>query len=162
MYNDNVKKKKSVLAKIVVLLMTVLTMALAMNFTITASAAEVPAVELIADAEEILPIITDTDFITMEVPVVNAAMITPNIYKLDGEITAPTQGADSTFQTVVNFFITWFRRIGAVVALVGGIMFALAIKDNNADQKQTGLMTMIAGFAVVAICTGADMFDLFS
>lgn len=160
----NVKKKKSVLTKIVVLLMTVLTMALAMNFTITASATEVPAVELIANAEKIPSIITDTDFITMEVPVVNATVMTPmtpNIYKLEGEVAAP-QSADSTFQTVINFFITWLRRVGAVVALVGGIMFALAIKDNNADQKQTGLMTMIAGFAVVAICVGADMFDLFS
>ena len=157
------KKNKSALAKMIVVLMTMLTMALAMNCTMTASAAEISVVEVIADAEEVPSIITDVDFITMEVPIVNAAVMTPmspNIYKLEGEVA--TGDADSTFQTVINFFVKWFRRVGAVVALVGGIMFALAIKDNNADQKQTGLMTMIAGFAVIAICTGVDMFDLFS
>ena len=41
-------------------------------------------------------------------------------------------------------------------------MFGLAIKDNNADQQQAGLMTMVAGFVVVAICLASTMFDLFS
>lgn len=70
--------------------------------------------------------------------------------------------ADSTFQNVINFFITWFRRVGALVAFVGAIMFALAIKQNDAEQKQAGIITMVAGFVVVAICLAADMFDLFS
>ena len=70
--------------------------------------------------------------------------------------------AESSYNTVLTFFITWLRRIGAAVALIGGIMFGLAIKDNNADQKQAGLMTMVAGFVVVAICLASTMFDLFS
>lgn len=70
--------------------------------------------------------------------------------------------ADNSYNKVINFFITWLRRIGAVVALVGAIMFALAIKSNDAEQKQSGLLTMVAGFVVVAICLAADMFDLFS
>lgn len=73
-----------------------------------------------------------------------------------------TTGADITYKTVINFFITWFRRIGAVVALIGAIMFGLAIKNNDADQKQNGLVTMIAGIVVAAICQAADMFDLFT
>lgn len=155
------KKKKSVLAKMIVMLLTMLTMVLAMNFTMTANAAEIPAVEMIADTGEMPSVITDVDFITMEVPVANAAVITPNIYKLEGEVAVP-QDADSTYQTVINFFITWLRRIGALVALVGAIMFALAIKNNDAEQKQNGLMTLVAGFVAVAVCTAADMFDLFS
>lgn len=70
--------------------------------------------------------------------------------------------ADSSYKSVINFFITWLRRIGAMVALIGAIMFGLAIKNNDADQKQNGLLTMVAGFVVFAICLASDMFDLFS
>ena len=41
-------------------------------------------------------------------------------------------------------------------------MFGLAIKNNDAEQKQSGLMTMVAGFVVWAICAAIDMFDLFT
>ena len=70
--------------------------------------------------------------------------------------------ADSSYKSVVEFFITWIRRIGALIAFVGAIMFALAIKNNDAEQKQNGLLTMVAGFVVVAVCTAINMFDLFS
>ena len=49
-----------------------------------------------------------------------------------------------------------------MVAFVGAIMFALAIKNNDAEQKQAGLITMIAGFIVAALCAASSMFDLFS
>ena len=53
-------------------------------------------------------------------------------------------------------------QVGAFVALVGAVMFGLAIKNNDAEQKQNGLLTMIAGFVVVAITAAVDMFDLFT
>ena len=71
-------------------------------------------------------------------------------------------GAEATYQTVINFFITWLTRIGMLVALVGAIMFALAIKSNDAEQKQAGLLTMVAGFVVAAVCGAAGMFNLFA
>ena len=71
-------------------------------------------------------------------------------------------GAEGTYQTVINFFITWLTRIGMLVALVGAIMFALAIKSNDAEQKQAGLLTMVAGFVVAAVCGAASMFNLFT
>jgi len=71
-------------------------------------------------------------------------------------------GAEATYQTVINFFITWLTRIGMLVALVGAIMFALAIKSNDAEQKQAGLLTMVAGFVVAAVCGAANMFNLFA
>ena len=70
--------------------------------------------------------------------------------------------ADSSYEKVIKFFVTWIRRIGAFVALVGAVMFGLAIKNNDAEQKQNGLLTMIAGFVVVAITAAVDMFDLFT
>jgi len=77
---------------------------------------------------------------------------------------APVGGndAESTYQSVIGFFITWLTRIGMLVALVGGIMFGLAIKSNDAEQKQAGLLTLVAGFIVAAICGAADMFNLFA
>jgi hypothetical protein len=71
-------------------------------------------------------------------------------------------GAEATYQTVINFFITWLTRIGMLVGLVGAIMFALAIKSNDAEQKQAGLLTMVAGFVVAAVCGAANMFNLFA
>ncbi len=70
--------------------------------------------------------------------------------------------ADSAYQKVVNFFLVWIRRVGALVALIGGIMFGLAVKANDPDQKERGILTMVAGFIVFAIALGADMFDLFT
>lgn len=70
--------------------------------------------------------------------------------------------ADTAYTNVINFFITWIRRIGAMIAFVGAVIFGLAIKNNDADQKQNGLLTMVAGFVVFAICLAVDMFDLFS
>ena len=65
-------------------------------------------------------------------------------------------------QTGLTFFGTWISRIGGLVAFIGAIMFALAIKNNDAEQKQAGLITMIAGFIVAALCAASSMFDLFS
>ena len=162
MYNNVKTKKKSILMRFLTMMMTMLTMAIVLSCVpMTANATEVANIDVIAVADEMSNVLTNTDFITMEVPevsIANVAVTVPNIYKLEGT----TQSADSTYQTVIEFFITWLRRIGVFVALVGGVMFALAIKDNNAEQKQAGLLTLVAGFVVAAICTGADMFDLFS
>jgi hypothetical protein len=70
--------------------------------------------------------------------------------------------ADIAYQNVVNFFLVWIRRVGALVALIGGIMFGLSVKNNDGEQKQAGILTMVAGFIVFAIALGADMFDLFT
>lgn len=70
--------------------------------------------------------------------------------------------ADTAYQNVVNFFLVWIRRVGALVALIGGIMFGLSVKNNDGEQKQAGILTMVAGFIVFAIALGADMFDLFT
>ena len=70
-------------------------------------------------------------------------------------------GADAAYQSTINFFITWIRRVGWMIAFVGGIMFALAIKNHDAEQKQAGLLTMVAGFVVAALCLASNMFNLF-
>lgn len=69
--------------------------------------------------------------------------------------------ADTAYNSVITFFITWIRRIGAMVAFIGAIMFGLAIKNNDAEQKQAALITMVAGFVVWAVCLAVNMFNLF-
>ena len=70
-------------------------------------------------------------------------------------------GAEAAYQSTIEFFITWIRRVGMMVAFVGAIMFALAIKNDDAERKQAGLITMIAGFVVAALCAASSMFNLF-
>lgn len=69
--------------------------------------------------------------------------------------------AETAYQNTINFFITWIRRIGWFIAFIGAVMFALAIKHEDAEQKQKGLITMVAGFVVAALCMASSMFNLF-
>lgn len=82
-------------------------------------------------------------------------------------ITAFAEGSSSSslgnegveqFNNVIDFFATWIGRIGLVVGFVGAIMFALAIKNDDAEAKTRGLMTLAAGFVVFAVTKALDMF----
>lgn len=86
------------------------------------------------------------------------------IVQLADATTAPAAGDDGSgsYAQVFNFFIKWIRRIGVAVALIGAVMFGFSFKNNDAEQKQNGLMTMASGFIVAAIVTIVDYFDLFS
>lgn len=68
--------------------------------------------------------------------------------------------ADGAFDAVFDFFKKWIGKAGVVVGFVGGVMFCFAIKNNDAEQKQAGLLTMIAGFAVAALCSASSLFKL--
>jgi hypothetical protein len=70
-----------------------------------------------------------------------------------------TEGEDA-FGDLIAFFATWIGRIGMVVAFIGGIMFALAIKNEDAEQKTKGIMTMAAGFVVFALTQALGLFGL--
>ena len=74
---------------------------------------------------------------------------------------APPGPPKPAYQNTINFFITWLRRIGWFIAFIGAVMFALAIKHEDAEQKQKGLITMVAGFVVAALCMASSMFNLF-
>ena len=152
------KTKKKLFTRMMSLLVTVLSLGLVLSFAaVPASAAEVPTEEIVA-VENAPDAHTSAQLFAWNPSIVAHAEGADE--GNDGSTTGAT--AESSYNTVLTFFITWLRRIGAAVALIGGIMFGLAIKDNNAEQKQAGLMTMVAGFVVVAICLAAGMFDLFS
>ena len=67
---------------------------------------------------------------------------------------------EAAFNSVIGFFATWIGRIGLVVAFVGGIMFALAIKNDDAEAKTRGLMTLASGFVVFALTLSLDLFGI--
>lgn len=62
------------------------------------------------------------------------------------------------FDTLVKFFMTWIGRIGLVVAFVGAVMFGFAIKQEDAEGKQRGLMTLASGIIVFAVSTATGFF----
>lgn len=67
---------------------------------------------------------------------------------------------DAMFDQVIIFFASWIGRIGLVVAFVGGVMFGLAIKNEDAEAKTRGLMTMVSGFVVFAITKMLNLFGI--
>ena len=71
-----------------------------------------------------------------------------------------TVDGEAAFNNVIGFFATWIGRIGLVVAFVGGIMFALAIKNDDAEAKTRGLMTLASGFVVFALTLSLDLFGI--
>ncbi len=60
-------------------------------------------------------------------------------------------GADSLWSTLSNEIKKWVTRLGGVIMFVGGIMFGLGWKSDDAEQRSRGVNTMIAGGIVIAI-----------
>lgn len=148
---------KKVFTRFATLIMAVFTMAIIAALPMTAFAAENEAAE-VAVVEE-TPVYED------DVIYVQAMANTydePVIQQLGNNQQQQAATADSAYENTIDFFITWIRRIGAAVAFIGAVMFGFAIKNDDAERKQTGLMTLAAGFVVWAVCAGADMFDLFT
>lgn len=148
---------KKVFTRFATLIMAVFTMAIISALPMTAFAAENEAAE-VAVVEE-TPVYED------DVIYVQAMANTydePVIQQLGNNQQQQAATADSAYENTIDFFITWIRRIGAAVAFIGAVMFGFAIKNDDAERKQTGLMTLAAGFVVWAVCAAADMFDLFT
>lgn len=60
----------------------------------------------------------------------------------------------------ISFACDWLTKIGGVIALVGGVMFALGWQREDAEGKSRGLMTLMAGFMLVAIAQSKNLFGL--
>lgn len=59
--------------------------------------------------------------------------------------------ADALWTTISGLIQTWVTRLGGVVMFVGGIMFGLGWKSDDAEQKSRGISTLIAGAIVIAV-----------
>ena len=66
----------------------------------------------------------------------------------------------SSIDSFINFACDWLTKIGGFIALVGGVMFALGWQREDAEGKSRGLMTLMAGFMLVAIAQSKNLFGL--
>ena len=66
----------------------------------------------------------------------------------------------SSIDGFITFVCDWLLKIGGVVALIGAVMFALGWQRDDAEGKSRGLMTMMAGFMVIAISQSKGLFGL--
>ena len=67
------------------------------------------------------------------------------------------------FAQIATYFISAYSLAVSAFATGqggsgGGAMFGLAIKNDDADAKTRGLMTLAAGFVVFAVTQALDMF----
>lgn len=99
---------------------------------------------------------------TYEEPVIQQLGNTQGGGGQGGGATSGSTAADTAYKNVMTFILTWIRRLGAAVAIFGAVMLGLALKKDDADQKENGIKTMIAGFVVWAICGAVSLFDLFT
>ena len=65
-----------------------------------------------------------------------------------------------SIDSFINFACDWLTKIGGVIALVGGVMFALGWQREDAEGKSRGIMTLMAGFMLVAIAQSKNLFGL--
>jgi hypothetical protein len=56
----------------------------------------------------------------------------------------------------MQMIVGWIRIIGGAVALFGGVRLALGLKNKEAEEKESGMNTMVAGFAAIAVTTIID------
>lgn len=78
----------------------------------------------------------------------------------EGGLTTTTASgaADNMWNTIVDLVTKWIGRLGGAVIFVGGIMFGLGWKSDDAEQKSRGINTIIAGAIVAAMAGLATVF----
>jgi len=65
---------------------------------------------------------------------------------------APAAGsADTMWNTIADFVGTWVFRLGGVTVFVGGIMFFMGWRSEDAEARGRGVATMISGGGVMAL-----------
>jgi len=64
---------------------------------------------------------------------------------------ATTASLNSMFGRIVALVMTLAFYVGIGLAVWGAVMFALAIKNEEADSKQRALMCLVAGVGLIAI-----------
>lgn len=74
--------------------------------------------------------------------------------------TSGTSSGTQSLDAFISFACDWLTKIGGVIALIGGVMFALGWQREDAEGKSRGLMTLMAGFMLVAIAQSKGIFGL--
>lgn len=157
---------KNVIKRTIAMMSAVITMAIMCCFTVTsASAAEITPVTPVASVSATATISAPMSPIAAFSLKNSAAISVPNL-KMNqgqGQNGGMAHGSeDAAFQNVVNFIVKWVKRAGLLIGFFGAIAILFAMKNDDADGKQRGIMTFIAGFGAAAVCQCVDMFNIFS
>ncbi|MBR3417903.1 MAG: hypothetical protein IKG82_04345 [Oscillospiraceae bacterium] len=99
--------------------------------------------------------------LTAILTMISGFMITAAVGGLDIFLIPDTYteaAATTEFRAILTFIGRWIRRAGAAGLLFGGIMTALAMKDNNPAPKVNGVKYMAVGGMVCAIATIINTF----
>lgn len=79
----------------------------------------------------------------------------------DDAVGAKTEAdANTAFVGVFGYVANWVSKGALAVAFVGAIMLGFAIKNNDAEQKQNAILTLVAGGVVAAVCGMLSTFGL--
>ena len=70
------------------------------------------------------------------------------------QITTTMAEVNTGVGNLKQFIAPWLIAIGGVVALVGGVMFALGWQRNDSEGKSQGLMVVMTGFMLAGIGGG--------
>lgn len=92
------------------------------------------------------------------VVVMMAMMMTTAVFASDPTVTNPSDPAEDLWTTLATLIGKWVTRLGAVIIFVGGIMFALGWKSDDAEQKSRGIATVISGALVTALAAMVGTF----
>jgi hypothetical protein len=68
-----------------------------------------------------------------------------------GIFSLTTADTDTIYTSIMTFISTWSRRVGALAAMIGAVMFGFSFKDENAATKINGLRTFAAGAICVSV-----------
>lgn len=63
------------------------------------------------------------------------------------------KSGDEVFDSGILFAIKWLNKVGLVVALIGLIQFAIAIKSQNPESKTSGIQFFVVGCMIASIAT---------
>ena len=88
---------------------------------------------------------------------VSGFMITAAVNNL-GIFQFGAAGADAEFNAIMAFIGTWMGRVGALILLIGSIMFGFSIKDQNPAVKVSALKTIAAGGITSAVAVILPLF----
>lgn len=152
---------KKAIKRMVAMFTAVMTMAIILGCTtITASAADinsVPTASYSATAS------ISASPIAVAASIANNSVLPaiPNLKLNQQQNGINHDNVDGAYQDVVNFIIKWLKRAGLAVGFFGAIAIFWAMKQEDAEGKQKGILTLIAGFGVAAVCQCVAIFHLF-
>ena len=66
--------------------------------------------------------------------------------------------ATNAFQNILRYIAGWTTYLGAAIAFFGAVQLAMGFRSDDAEGKNKGMRSMIAGFIVLAIGLSVNAF----